>query len=120
MSLLLALLRAKVDMERVGREAEMGAAGGTFFSGDSETECMVEAEGCLLWWDEAALCSDVLRLLRNCRLMSPTVLEMLCRLRFCGVVGTLAGGSYWLVTGGVMLDGGAVGSCSAMGDAGGR
>ena len=94
MSLLFALLRAKVEMDSVGREAEMGAAGGTPLSGDSDTECMVdEAEGCLLWLEEPAERREVLRLLRNCR--PSTVLEMLCReKRLCGV----RGASYWLLT----------------------
>lgn len=92
MSLLLALLRANVAMDSVGREADMGAAGGTF-SGDSDTECIVEAvEACLLC-ELVALRRLVLRLLRSCRPSSPTLLAMLCRefRRFCGVVGD----AYW-------------------------
>lgn len=112
LSLLLALLRAKVDIDSVGREAAMGAAAGMFLSGDdSETECMVEADGFLLCPDEAALRRDALLLRRSCRPRSPTVEEMLWReacLRFGGVVGTLEGGSYWLVAGG----GGDDGACS--------
>ena len=104
----------------------MGAAAGVL-SGESETECMVDTEdGALLWeWlDEAALRRDVERLLRNCRPISPTVLEILCRdgcLRFCGVVGTPACESYWPAIGGVTSGGGgAVGLYSGIDDVGGR
>jgi hypothetical protein len=100
LSLLLAFERAKVEMDRVGREAEMGAAAGVF-SGEKDM-AMDEAEGALLCeeWAEAALRSEVLRVLRNCRPRSPTVLEMLCRegcLRFlCGVWGASCWPGDWL------------------------
>jgi len=127
LSLLLALLRANVAMDSVGREADMGAAGGTF-SGDSDTECIVEAvEACLLC-ELVALRRLVLRLLRNCRPSSPTLLAMLCRefKRFCGVVGdaywrggdwtsevvggggVLGVGSSWIGDVGERMDGGAL------------
>lgn len=109
MSLLLALVRAKVEMERVGREAAIGAAGGTL-SGDSETECMVEAvDVCLLWLLEA-LRRLVLRVLRSCRPSSPTLLAMLWRAAWARVGGGVLEMLGWVrVRGLVVSTGGVVG-----------
>jgi hypothetical protein len=110
-SLLLALLRAKVEMDSVGRGA--GAAVEAF-SGEYVSARV--AEGVLRCEDVLAVPADVLvrrellRERRNDEPMSVTEAAMECLLVFlrcCGVEGTLASGAYWLATRGVTSGAGA-------------
>jgi hypothetical protein len=113
-----------VDIESAGREALPTALGTAAFSGEYASARV--AEGVLLCEDDVLpVPSDVLvrreaeRDRRSCKPRSVTEDAMLCLLaclRFCGVVGTLAGELYWSETrGGVfspLLDatGGTVGA----------
>jgi hypothetical protein len=108
-SLLFCLLRENVAMESAGREALPTALGTAAFSGEYVSARV--AEGVLLCEDDDVLPvpSDVLvrseadRDRRSCEPKSVTEEAMLCLeacLRFCGVVGTLAGNWYWSGTGG--------------------
>jgi len=109
-SLLFCLLRENVDMESAGRPALAPALGA--FSGEYVSARV--ADGVLLCEDvlvpaEVFVRSEALRDRRSDEPMSVTELAIECLLaclRFCGVVGTFDGCSYWLGTRGGASAGG--------------